>query len=68
MKLGEQKIIYLIQEERTVFMMGVTTRLEVKGYYQCDNEKEVKEFCSNKTKEIKGSYDVIFSDYGIDNK
>lgn len=50
-------MIYLIQEERTVFMMGVTTKLKVKGYYQCDNEKEVKEFCSDKTKEIKGSYD-----------
>lgn len=49
-------MIYLIQEETTIFMLGITTRTEVKGYYECDSEEEVKEFCKNKTKEIKGTY------------
>ncbi len=50
-------MIYLIQEETTIFTLGVTTKCEIKGYYECDNEEEVKEFCKNKTKEIKGTYD-----------
>ena len=50
-------MIYLIQEETTVFTLGITTRSEIKGYYECDSEEEVKEFCKNKTKEIKGTYD-----------
>ena len=50
-------MIYLIQEETTFFTLGITTRTEIKGYYECDNEEEVREFCKNKTKEIKGTYD-----------
>lgn len=49
-------MIYLIQEETTLFTLGITTRTEMKGYYECDSEEEVKEFCKNKTKEIKGTY------------
>lgn len=49
-------MIYLIKEETTTYMMGTSTRTEIKGYYECDNEEEVKEFCKNKTKEIKGTY------------
>lgn len=49
-------MIYLIKEETTAYMMGTSTRTEIKGYYECDNEEEVKEFCKNKTKEIKGTY------------
>lgn len=49
-------MIYLIQEETIAFTLGITTRSEIKGYYECDSEEEVKEFCKNKTKEIKGTY------------
>ena len=49
-------MIYLIQEETTGYIFGITTRSEIKGYYECDNEELVKEFCKNKTEEIKGTY------------
>lgn len=49
-------MIYLIQEKTTLFTLGTTIRNEIKGYYECDNEEEVKEFCKKKTKEIKGTY------------
>lgn len=50
-------MIYLIQEETTAFTLGITTRKEIKGYYECDTEEEVNKFCKNKTKELKGTYD-----------
>ncbi|MBW6408997.1 hypothetical protein [Clostridium weizhouense] len=49
-------MIYLIQEETTLFTFGTTIRTKISGYYECDNEEDVKEFCENKTKEIKGTY------------
>lgn len=49
-------MIYLITEETTVYMMGVSTRTEIKGYYKCDEEEEVKEFCKRKKEELKGTY------------
>ncbi|WP_133017110.1 hypothetical protein [Clostridium cuniculi] len=49
-------MIYLIQEETTLFTLGITTRTKIKGYYECNSEEEVKEFCKKKTKAIKGTY------------
>lgn len=50
-------MIYLIKEETTVFMMGRDTRTIIKGYYNCDNENDVENFCKKKTEEFKGTYD-----------
>lgn len=50
-------MMFLVQEETTIYTMGFHTRIEVKGYYECDNEEEVKKFCKDKTEEIKSTYD-----------
>ena len=50
-------MIFLIQEETTVFTFGMNTRIENRGYYECDNEQDVKAFCKTKTEEMKGTYD-----------
>ena len=54
---GEVEMIYLIIEETTVYMMEVSTRQDIKGYYKCSSKEDVEEFCKVKTKELKGTYD-----------
>lgn len=50
-------MVYLIREEKTIYLHGMSVRSKVIGYYECDNEEEVIDYCKKKTKELKGTYD-----------
>lgn len=50
-------MIYLIKEEVTVFSINIRTKTKTLGYYECDQEEKVNDYCRNKTEKLKGTYD-----------
>jgi hypothetical protein len=49
---------YLIKEETNMFTSSrVITKIKNLGNYEFDNEQEVNDYCRNKTRELKGTYD-----------
>lgn len=51
-------MVYLIKEETNMFTsLRVITKIRNIENYECNSEQEVLEYCRNKTKSLKGTYD-----------